>query len=132
MENNMENHVVAQQKVCVEANIVVTPDVQLGDVEACCIGPPVAEPCVIRDGECTCAIRQLMCIRIPIKFSARAETGSAAFICDKHCSTRLPPGSDQPRSRPADRPQPCCRCSGAASRQRTPSLLWLLARMMRG
>ncbi len=78
----MECPATVQKKVCVEAKVTVTPDAQIGDVQAKCVGKPRFEPCHCNSRDCTIMVSQLLCVRFPIKFSAMATVEPAGIVCD--------------------------------------------------
>lgn len=104
----MECKDIVQQNVCVSANIITTPEAEIGDIEACCVGEPVTEKCFKEKKECVCILRQLLCVRFPIKFSVRAEAKSVGIVCDKPEFSSCPP-PDQCNS--CNEPGPCDPCN---------------------
>jgi hypothetical protein len=112
----MECKDIVQQTVCVAANIITTPEAKIGDIEACCVGEPVTEKCFREKNECVCTVRQLLCVRFPIKFSVHAEAKPAGIVCNKPEFSPCPPpdpcdpcNEPEPCS-PSHKPGPCSPC----------------------
>lgn len=72
------------QTVCVQADVTVTPDVDVGDVESFCVGDPTIGGCsgdLSPTGTCTFTVSQSICVQIPITFKASAVAVPSGIVC---------------------------------------------------
>lgn len=76
----MDCSTVVKNNVCVEAKVTVTPDVEVGDIESCCVGKPKIEACPCKD--CEYMVSQLLCVKFPLRISAKAEAEPEGIVCD--------------------------------------------------
>ena len=73
-----------EKEVCVEAKVRVKPEADIGEVEFIFVGEPKRETCddtLCR--ECDFMISQVICLRIPVMFSAEAEVVKTGIVCEK-------------------------------------------------
>ncbi len=69
--------------VCVEAEVEVAPKAEIvGKVQSCLVGSPTLESCPDCMPEDTFVISQLICIKIPLSFSAKASVQSTGILCN--------------------------------------------------
>lgn len=73
---------IVHETVCVQAEITITPDVEVGEFSSFCVGAPVIGGC---DGtpvaSCTFTVSQNICVQIPLNFSANATAVPAGLVC---------------------------------------------------
>lgn len=71
------------ETVCIQAEVTITPHVEIGDVKSFCVsGPMIGKKC---DGtpmrNCIIDVSQKICVQIPITFSATAEAVPKGIVC---------------------------------------------------
>ena len=58
-----------KETVCIGADVVITPEVYVGEPQSYCVGPPLIGEC---DGfleqYCSFSVSQRICIQIPLNF----------------------------------------------------------------
>lgn len=113
----MENK--AAQKVDIKTQVIAAPDAKVGDVIAYCVGTPTAENGIMKDGECTCTVRQLIYVEFPVTFTIQTEVVQSAL------------GENLPAQLPAPPPVKLLKAPAARRPQRRP-LLFVLADWLRG
>lgn len=70
------------ETVCVQANVTITPDVEVGTIETFCIGGPTIGACAgTPQTHCTFSVSQSICVQIPLTFSANATAVPAGIVC---------------------------------------------------
>lgn len=71
------------QEICVEAKVTVNPSVSIGKAKIECIDSSI-EPCSTSNHsseECTIYVNQLIRVKIPMRFSAKAEAEKKGVSC---------------------------------------------------
>lgn len=68
----MNNTAIINEKCCINTKIGVTPDINVGEVKSYCVGKPRFEKHVDCKDECSYMVNQMLCVRFPLTFSARA------------------------------------------------------------
>ena len=79
----MDCESIVKRKVCMDAKVTLDQDVDLGRVRSFCM----SEPKLVRYGgnnseRCSFVVRQLVCVEIPLKFSAAVKAEPAGIACD--------------------------------------------------
>lgn len=78
-----EIHEVIEKEACVQTEITVIPEAEVGTISLSFIGQPMREPC---KGNVTSKfdfiINQMICLKIPVRFSADAFIASVGIACD--------------------------------------------------
>lgn len=74
----MECPAIVHDTVCVEANVMLEPDVKVGETRWCFVGKPKIELC----NGCTYMVSQMLCVRFPLKFSVEASANPAGISCN--------------------------------------------------
>lgn len=70
------------ETVCVQADITITPNVTVGDIESYCIGVPIIGICLgMQTTECIFTVSQNICVQIPVTFSADATAAPTGIVC---------------------------------------------------
>jgi hypothetical protein len=75
---------IVHETVCVQAEVTIAPDVQVGEVRSFCVDQPVIGPCPgIPSPTQTCKfeVSQKICVEIPLTFSATATALPNGIIC---------------------------------------------------
>lgn len=75
---------VIHDTVCVQAEVTITPNVEVGEIESFCIGGPVIGACPgipSPTDSCTFTVSQSICIQIPLTFSANATAVPRGIVC---------------------------------------------------
>ena len=73
-----------EKEARIQARVKVFPETEAGKVEFECIGEPRREPCKgTQCPECDFIISQMICLKIPIKFSVDAAVVETGIVCDK-------------------------------------------------
>lgn len=73
---------VVSETVCVQADITISPKVEVGTIETYCVGSPVIGPCQgNKVEECTFSVSQRICVQIPLTFSAEASAEPTGIVC---------------------------------------------------
>lgn len=91
-----EDEVFAQQKpidqclttfnetVFVQAEVTITPDVEIGDINFICVDGSIIGACrgkLSPKKACTFEVNQKICVEIPLKFSAKAIAVPKGIVC---------------------------------------------------
>jgi len=70
------------ETVCVQADVIITPAVEVGEIESFCVGGPVIGACpgtpVL---ECSFTVSQNICVQVPLSFSADATAVPSGIVC---------------------------------------------------
>ena len=70
------------ETVCVQADITITPNVIVGDIESNCVGEPIIVTCPgTPTNECIFTVSQIICVQVPLIFSANAAAVPTGIIC---------------------------------------------------
>lgn len=72
------------ETVCVQAEVTITPNVDVGTVQSFCVGNPLIGRCpgrVSETGNCSFFVSQNICVQVPITFSADASAVPAGIVC---------------------------------------------------
>lgn len=86
---------VSQESLCVEAEVEVDPKAEVvGKIRSFCIGSPTLEPCPDHMPSDTVVVSQLICVKVPLSFSAKASVQSTGITCDESCPDPNPCCSD--------------------------------------
>lgn len=70
------------ETVCVQADVTITPNVEVGTIDTFCVGPPVIGACngeVVQ--ESTFSVSQNICVQIPFNFSVEAVATPSGMVC---------------------------------------------------
>jgi hypothetical protein len=86
---------IIEKGVCVQASVNVTPNVEIGEPQSCCVGSPKLTPC--RSGKYDYEVKQLVCVQIPMKLSVDAKVEAPKIVCEPPPCLPLP-HSKKPRS----------------------------------
>lgn len=71
-----------RETVCVQANVTITPSVEVGDIQSFCVGRPRIGSCAgTLQPSCTFTVSQDVCVQIPLTFSANATAVPAGLVC---------------------------------------------------
>ena len=74
----MECPAIVNDTVCVEANVTIKPDVDVGDTHWCLVGRPKIKLC----NGCVYMVSQMLCVSFPLKFSAEASATTTGISCN--------------------------------------------------
>jgi hypothetical protein len=70
------------ETVTVQANVKITPCVEIGTIKSYCVGRPVMGAC---EGtpveECTFSVSQNICVQVPLSFAVDTLAEPAGIIC---------------------------------------------------
>lgn len=90
---------VANQELCVDADVEVQPYVHPGTARTRCVGPPVVDGCRCEDDhkcgpgctrcggtdnckpKCHFTVRQIICVTVPLLFDAKVDANVSAVRC---------------------------------------------------
>jgi hypothetical protein len=73
---------VVHETVCVQAEVTITPDVTVGEIESFCVGGPVIGACPGTPvDKCSFVVSQNICVQVPLNFSALATVDHSAIVC---------------------------------------------------
>lgn len=81
------------ETVCVQADIAISPSVDVGDIESYCVGGPVIGACSgtpSPTNTCTFSVSQSICVQIPLTFSAQATAVPTGIVCGLPISGSCP------------------------------------------
>lgn len=82
----MECPATINKTICVETNVKVDSDVDIGDVKSYCVGRPRIEMCYDNEKPHGYMVNQMVCVRFPLLYSTNA-TARTYGICDvKGCN----------------------------------------------
>lgn len=76
--------VTVHETVCIDADVTITPSVQVGDVRSFCVDNPFIGSCTGTPSPtrtCTFTVGQRICVQIPLTFSATASAVERSIIC---------------------------------------------------
>lgn len=71
------------EEICIEAKVTVNPDVSIGEIKVECLDAkiePYSKSKHAHD-ECTLIVSQLVRVKIPVRFSAKATTKKSGVSC---------------------------------------------------
>ena len=78
----MDCQTIIHNSVCVEAQITITPQVTVGEIQSYCLGNPIIGGCPnIPIPRCSFRISQNICIQVPLTFSANASAAPPGIVC---------------------------------------------------
>ena len=70
------------ETVCVQADVIITPHVEVLEIKTYCIDGVVLQPCSGNLQEsCTFSVSQSICVEIPLVFSATAVAVPKGIAC---------------------------------------------------
>lgn len=70
------------ETVCVQANVKVTPQVEVGTITTSCAGTPFIGACSGIPVEfCEILVSQRICVQVPLTFHANAEATPSGIVC---------------------------------------------------
>ncbi len=75
---------IVHETVCVQANVKIDPDVQVGKIMSFCIGEPSITACPgvpSTEGQCVINVSQNICVQVSLKFSADAKAEQTGIVC---------------------------------------------------
>ena len=75
---------IVHETVCVQAEVIITPNVEVGSIQSFCIGVPVIGACPgtpSPEGECVFTVSQSICVQVPLTFSANATAEPTGIVC---------------------------------------------------
>ena len=75
---------LVHENVCIQAQVVITPSVTVGDIETFCVGAPVIGACQGSPSptdSCTFTVSQSVCVQVPLEFTAGASAKPAGITC---------------------------------------------------
>lgn len=68
--------------VCIQANVHITPRVDVGAITTCCCGNPFLGPCRGTPAEfCDFMVSQRICVQVPLTFYANAAARPTGIVC---------------------------------------------------
>ena len=76
---------VVHETVCVQAQVTITPHVEVGTITSTCVDGPIIGVCPgtpSPSGVCTFTVSQPICVQIPLTFSATAAAVPTGIVCD--------------------------------------------------
>lgn len=75
---------IIEKKACVQAKIRVIPEAGVGAVLLEYVGEPRREPCEEAVySQCDFVISQMICVKIPVRFTADAEVVAVGIACEE-------------------------------------------------
>lgn len=83
-ENNNNLTSFLDKEICVEAKVTVNPEVSIGKVTIECLDSTIEQDSKFNKAsseECTVFVNQLIRVKIPIRFSAKADAEKKGVIC---------------------------------------------------
>ncbi len=70
------------ETVCVQANVTITPQVDVGDIMTFCAGAPFIGACPGTPASfCSFMVSQNICVQVPLTFHANATATPAGIVC---------------------------------------------------
>lgn len=70
------------ETVCVQANVTITPEVEVGTIMSFCVGNPFIGACPGTPARfCSFLVSQNICVQVPLTFDASAEATPAGIVC---------------------------------------------------
>lgn len=70
-----------QDEACIQANVKVSPDVRIKNMQTYFVGDPVVEPGTGEAPECSYAVSQMVCVKYSLSFSADVQAAPDGIIC---------------------------------------------------
>ena len=83
----MECSTTVNKTICVEADLQVSADAQVGAVESRCVGRPKVGPVHSYGDKNAFMVNQLLNVRFPVIFTTTATANRTGFSCDVPGST---------------------------------------------
>lgn len=90
------------ETVCVQAEVTITPDVEIGDINFICVDGSIIGACRGKPplkNDCTFEVSQKICVEIPLTFSAKAIAVPKGVVCStpkrgkcrkkNHCKSKV-------------------------------------------
>jgi len=84
------------ETVCVQADIIITPVVTVGDIQSFCVGTPVIGECPGTPSptmNCSFSVSQSICVQVPLTFSALGEAVPTGIVCGTPGTGPCPPAT---------------------------------------
>lgn len=75
----MNCETMIHDKVCVGAEVTISPGVEIGETTWCCVGKPKIEAC---PSACSYVVSQMMCVRFALRFTADVSAAPNGIICN--------------------------------------------------
>lgn len=72
------------ETVCIQADVTIKPNVEVGEIKSFCVGSAVIGECegeVSPTEECTFTVSQKICVEVPLVFSATAKAEPSGIVC---------------------------------------------------
>lgn len=70
------------ETVCVQCQVTITPQIDVGEILSFCAGTPVIGPCSGTPQEfCSFVVSQSICVQVPLTFHANATAQPAGLVC---------------------------------------------------
>ncbi len=70
--------------MCVQAQVIITPNVEVGEFKSYCVGGPIIGSCPgtpSPEGECVFTVSQNICVQVPLSSSANATAEPTGIVC---------------------------------------------------
>jgi hypothetical protein len=82
-ENCKKCCVIVNDKVCIQADIKIDPDIAIGEIKTVCEDPIVGKCCRVpcSHDSCEFSVSQTICVEIPLTFLAVTHVVPAGHIC---------------------------------------------------
>lgn len=96
--------------ICVEANVKINADVEVGEVDTCCMGRPFIRRCRTQDNRCVCMVFQRMRVRFPLTYTTNVTAHSTGVSCDSIDTCSHPQEKCQDNTECSEEPKRCKNC----------------------
>lgn len=80
--SDVECPTIVHETVCVEADVTITPNVEVGQIQSFCVDGPMIGACPGTPSRvCTFTVSQRICVQVPLTFSATATAVPSGIVC---------------------------------------------------
>lgn len=82
-DNKMACPTTVHDSVCVEAQVRISPEVTVGEIETFCVSEPSIGGCPgTPTPNCSFKVSQRICVQVPLTFNASAEARATGIVCN--------------------------------------------------
>ena len=85
---------IVHESVCLQANVIIDPNVQVGEIQSFCIGAPIIGACPgapSPERECVFTVSQNICVQVSLNFWANAAAVPTGIVCGSAREEPCPP-----------------------------------------
>ncbi len=79
------------ETVCIEAEVTITPQVEVGTIQTFCVGNPIIGFCPgVPVSECSFPVSQNICVQVPLTFFANGTAEPIGIVCGEPATGGCP------------------------------------------